>query len=85
MNSREIEEKVRCLFGMELNREPACITIFSKLSDDLGCTDLGVAELCWAIEGEFQIEISECEADGFLTVKDVTDCVVSVFISIPPR
>ncbi len=48
----------------------------SKLVADLGMDSLDLIETCMAVEEEFEIEISNEEAERYVTVGDIMDLVV---------
>ena len=52
----------------------------SQLNEDASITDLGAdsldtVELVMAIEEEFDIEISDADADNIITIKEIVDFV----------
>ena len=48
----------------------------SKLVADLGMDSLDLVETCIAVEEEFEVEISDEEAERYATVGDIMDLVV---------
>lgn len=70
-----VEEKVKEIVAEQLGINEEDITAESSLSEDLGADSLDVIELVMAIEEEFEIEISDDEADKFETVKDLIDFI----------
>ncbi len=48
----------------------------SNLVSDLGMDSLDLIETCMAVEEEFEIEISNEEAERYVTVGDIMDLVV---------
>ena len=53
------------------------ITPGANLQDDLGADSLDVVELVMAFEEEFDLEISDEDAERCKTVKDVLDYIAS--------
>lgn len=51
------------------------ITLESSFSDDLGADSLDIVEIIMALEEQFEIEITDEEAQTFNTVKDTVDFI----------
>lgn len=51
------------------------ITLDSSFSDDLGADSLDVVEIVMALEEQFEIEITDEEAQNLNTLKDTVDLV----------
>lgn len=51
------------------------ITLDSSFSDDLGADSLDIVEIIMALEEQFEIEITDEEAQTFNTVKDTVDFI----------
>jgi len=51
------------------------ITLQSSFSDDLGADSLDIVEIIMALEEQFEIEITDEEANSLLTVKDAVDFI----------
>lgn len=68
-------EKVKKLIAEQLDVEESEITLESSFQEDLDADSLDVVELIMAIEDEFDIEISDEEAEKISTVKDAVDYI----------
>ena len=66
-------EKVRKLIATELNIKEEEIKLESDLIQDLGADSLDAVELIMAIEDEFDVQVSDEEAQNIRTVKDIVD------------
>lgn len=66
-------EKVRKLIASELNIKEDEIKLESSLTQDLGADSLDAVELIMAIEEEFDVQVSDEEAQNIRTVKDIVD------------
>jgi len=56
--------------------DPEKVTLEARFVEDLGLDSLDVVELVMALEDEFDIEISDEEAEKILTVQQAVDLVV---------
>jgi len=70
-------ERVRKLIAEELDVDIAEVTLEANLDDDLGADSLDAVELIMAIEDEFEMEVSDEEAQKFKTVKQIVDYIES--------
>lgn len=68
-------DKVKSIIVDQLDVEEDKIELESSFQDDLGADSLDVVELVMALEEEFDIEISDEEAEKILTVKDAVDYI----------
>lgn len=68
-------DKVKKLIAEQLDVEESEITLESSFQEDLDADSLDVVELIMAIEDEFDIEISDEEAEKISTVKDAVDYI----------
>lgn len=71
----QIEQRVRRIIEDNLGVDESEITLQSTLRDDLGADSLDDVELIMACEEEFDLEISDEDAEKIHTVKDVMDYV----------
>jgi len=68
-------EKIRKLIAEQLDIEESEITLESSFQEDLDADSLDVVELIMAIEDEFDIEISDEDAEKISTVKDAVEYI----------
>lgn len=66
-----IFEKVKKLIASELNVKEDEIKLESSLTQDLGADSLDAVELIMAIEEEFDVQVSDEEAQNIRTVNDI--------------
>jgi acyl carrier protein len=66
-------EKLKNLFVEELQIDEADITMDAELIKDLGINSIELADLVMLCEEKFNIEISEDNANDFVTVGDVVN------------
>jgi acyl carrier protein len=70
-----IEEKVKQIVAEQLGVDEAQVTENASFMDDLGADSLDTVELVMALEEEFDIEISDEDAEKIQTVKDAISYV----------
>ncbi len=70
-----IFEKVRDIVVEQLGVEEEDVNLESAFIDNLGADSLDIVELIMALEEEFEMEISEEEAEKISTVGDVVDYI----------
>lgn len=68
-------EKIKKLIAEQLDVEEKDIALDSSFQEDLDADSLDVVELIMAIEDEFDIEISDEEAEKISTVKDAVNYI----------
>lgn len=68
-----VETKVREIIAEQLGLGDDDVQIDASIAGDLGADALDFIELVMAFEDEFEVDIDDDEAEGFVTVKDVTD------------
>ena len=71
MSDKPIEEKVKEIIVEQLGVNPEQVTPTASFIEDLGADSLDIVELVMALEEEFNIEISDEDAEKIRTVKDV--------------
>jgi acyl carrier protein len=70
-----IEERVREIISEQLNVSKDEVTPEASFTDDLGADSLDLVELVMALEEEFEIEVSDEDAEKIRKVKDVYDYI----------
>lgn len=70
-------EKVKSIIADQLGLDEEEITLESSFVDDLGADSLDIVELIMALEGEFDMEIPDEEAEKISTVGNVVDYIKS--------
>lgn len=70
MDENEILEKITDVVVDKLEADADEITLESHFIDDLGADSLDVVELIMGLEDEFDVVISDEEAEDILTVGD---------------
>lgn len=68
-----IFEEVKKLIAAELSINEEDIKLESSLTEDLGADSLDAVELIMALEDEFDVEVSDEDAQNIRTVKDIVD------------
>jgi len=75
MTRDEILKKVKEITSEQLGVDESQITPEAKFIDDLGADSLDTVELVMALEEEFDLEISDEEAEKLTTVQKVVDYI----------
>lgn len=75
MTNEEIVAKVKDLIADSLNVKRDQILPGSSFIDDLQADSLDIVELVMALEKEFNIEISDDDAEKIVTVQDAIDYI----------
>ena len=70
MAEKTIEEKVKEIIVDQLGVDAKEVNQEASFIDDLGADSLDTVELVMAFEEEFDIEITDDDAEKILTVKD---------------
>ena len=68
-------EKIRKIIAEQLHQPEENITEETSFQDDLGADSLDIFQIIMALEEEFELEISNEEAEGISTVGDVVNYV----------
>jgi acyl carrier protein len=69
-----IFEKVQKIIANQLGIDADEVTLETDI-DDLGADSLDFVEILMAVEEEFDIEITDAEADVIDTVEDLVECI----------
>ncbi|MBT0665798.1 acyl carrier protein [Geobacter pelophilus] len=70
-----IEKRVKEIVAEQLGVEEAQVTNEASFMDDLGADSLDTVELVMALEEEFDIEISDENAEKIQNVQDAIDYI----------
>jgi acyl carrier protein len=70
-----IEKRVKEIVAEQLSVDEAQVTGEASFMDDLGADSLDQVELVMALEEEFDIEISDEDAEKIATVQDAIDYI----------
>jgi len=74
-NRDNILNKVKEITSEQLGVDESQITSEAKFVDDMGADSLDTVELVMALEEEFDLEISDEEAEKLTTVEKVVDYI----------
>lgn len=80
MNKEKLEAKVKWVVGDQLGYDECDINMESNFVEDFGADSLDEVELVMAFEEEFDIEISDEEAEKIKTVSQAVDYIFSVIV-----
>lgn len=75
MTKDEILKKVKEITSEQLGVDDAQITPNAKFVDDLGADSLDTVELVMALEEEFDLEISDEDAEKLVNVQKAVDYI----------
>ncbi|PLX90741.1 MAG: acyl carrier protein [Desulfuromonas sp.] len=70
-----IEERVKQIVAEQLGVDEEQVTAEAAFMDDLGADSLDTVELVMALEEEFDIEISDEDAEKIQKVQDAVDYI----------
>jgi len=70
-----IEKRIKEIVAEQLGVDESQVTGESSFMDDLGADSLDTVELVMALEEEFEIEISDEDAEKIQTVQDAIDYI----------
>ncbi|MFO7263533.1 MAG: acyl carrier protein [Bacillaceae bacterium G1] len=75
MSDQEIFERVKKIIVDRLGVDESEVTLDASFKDDLGADSLDVVELVMELEDEFELEISDEEAEKINTVGEVVEYI----------
>jgi len=70
-----IEDKMKLIVAEKLSVDVSEVVPEAAFVDDLGADSLDLVELIMSMEEEFDIEISDDDAEKLVTVKDAVDYI----------
>lgn len=70
-----VQEQVKAIIAEQLGVKEEEVTNDASFVDDLGADSLDTVELVMALEEEFDIEISDEDAEKIQTVQDAIDYI----------
>jgi acyl carrier protein len=70
-----IEKRIKEIVAEQLGVDEAQVSKESSFMDDLGADSLDTVELVMALEEEFEIEISDEDAEKIQSVQDAIDYI----------
>ncbi len=73
----EVYKKLKEIIVEQLGVKDGEINLEAHFADDLGADSLDIVEMIMAVEEEFNIQVSDEEAEGLARVKDVVKFVES--------
>lgn len=74
-----VEEKVRKIICEQLDVDEKDVTPEASFADDLGADSLDQVELIMAMEEEFDVSISDEDAEKIATVQNAIDYIKKAF------
>ncbi|MBW1644210.1 MAG: acyl carrier protein [Deltaproteobacteria bacterium] len=69
------EDKIKKMIAEKLSVDPAEVVPEASFVDDLGADSLDLVELVMSMEEEFDIDISDEDAEKIVLVKDAIDFI----------
>jgi acyl carrier protein len=72
------EDRIRQIIAEKLEISAEQVTDSAKFIDDLGADSLDVVELIMTLEDEFEIEITDEDAEKIVTVRNAIDFMQSL-------
>lgn len=72
---QEILSKVKAMVASQLGKSEDEITLEASFIEDLGADSLDLVELIMSMEDEFDLEISDEDAETIITVQDAINFI----------
>jgi len=76
MDAARIKERLIAIIVRELDVEQGNVVLNATFIDDFGSDSLDIVELIMAMEEEFDIEVSDEDAEKMMTVEDTLNYVL---------
>ncbi len=73
--STAVEQRVKAIIAEQLGVAEDEVGSSDSIVDDLGADSVDIAELIMALEEEFEVDISDEDAEKMASVKDAVDYV----------
>lgn len=70
-----VEDKVRKIVAEKLSVDLSEVVLEASFVDDLGADSLDLVELIMTMEEEFDLDITDTDAEKLVTVKDAIDYI----------
>lgn len=77
MNREEVFGKVKSIIIEQLGIETDAVKETATFVEDLAADSLDIVELVMQIEEEFEMQISDADAEKIVTVGDVVDYILA--------
>ena len=75
MDKADIAARIKERIADKVGIHEGDVSEKSRFIDDLGADSIDLKELVMAVEGEFEIEVTDEEAESFKTVGQVIDLI----------
>lgn len=73
---QELACEVRLLVVEILDIDPALVTDDASIRSDLGATEMDLLKIVVDLEDKFQVQLTECQRGGIVTVGNIIDCLI---------
>ena len=75
MSAHDVQSRVKAIIGEQLNVKDEEVSDQANFEDDLGADSLDIVELVMKFEEDFDIEISDEDAEKIKTVQEAVDYI----------